>query len=321
MTEGHTERKIITFYSYKGGVGRSMAVANIGRLLARRCVGADGRTLLIDWDLEAPGLNLYFSQMKPAKRGLIDYFKDLEGLLDTSAAFRESMTTCGRAAQLQQDLPIENYAVETGVPGLFLMTACETEVVATQQYQQSVGSFDWVRLCRKYPDALHAFRELVSSLFRYVLIDSRTGISDVSGICTSIMPEKLVIMFGPNNQNLRVLDVVEAAVDYRRLSDDKRPLIVFPLASRFDHNNQADLQVWTKTYRDEFAELFKRLYSLGDCNLYAYFRDNVLLHAAHYSYGERIAVERGEPEYPGSLRRSYEAFAGTLVDRDVPWQQ
>src|SRR5258708_1786754 len=47
---------IMTFYSYKGGTGRSMALANFAWLLA-----ASGRRVLaIDWDLEAPGLHRYF---------------------------------------------------------------------------------------------------------------------------------------------------------------------------------------------------------------------------------------------------------------------
>jgi hypothetical protein len=31
----------------------------------------------------------------------------------------------------------------------------------------------------------------------YVLTDSRTGISDVSGICTMLLPDKLVVVFTP----------------------------------------------------------------------------------------------------------------------------
>ena len=44
--------KVITFYSYKGGVGRSMAMANIAVVLARW----GKKVLIIDWYLEAPGL-------------------------------------------------------------------------------------------------------------------------------------------------------------------------------------------------------------------------------------------------------------------------
>ena len=47
---------IITFYSYKGGAGRSMALANLAWVLASN----GKRVLVIDWDLEAPGLHRYF---------------------------------------------------------------------------------------------------------------------------------------------------------------------------------------------------------------------------------------------------------------------
>ena len=55
MTEHQAEGRdgrIITFYSYKGGTGRTMALANTAWILA-----ANGyRVLAADWDLEAPGL-------------------------------------------------------------------------------------------------------------------------------------------------------------------------------------------------------------------------------------------------------------------------
>ena len=52
---------VITFYSYKGGTGRSMALANTACLLAR--TKSDPRPVLtIDWDLEAPGLHRFFRQ-------------------------------------------------------------------------------------------------------------------------------------------------------------------------------------------------------------------------------------------------------------------
>src|SRR5215218_6059418 len=48
--------QIITFYSYKGGTGRSMTIANVAWNLAY----AGNKVLCIDWDLEAPGLHRYF---------------------------------------------------------------------------------------------------------------------------------------------------------------------------------------------------------------------------------------------------------------------
>ena len=45
----------VTFYSYKGGVGRTMALANVAAILAKQ----GRRVLLIDFDLEAPGLDAF----------------------------------------------------------------------------------------------------------------------------------------------------------------------------------------------------------------------------------------------------------------------
>src|SRR4051794_10976046 len=49
--------RVITFYPYTGGTGRSMALANVGWILASH----GKRVICIDWDLEAPGLHRYFS--------------------------------------------------------------------------------------------------------------------------------------------------------------------------------------------------------------------------------------------------------------------
>src|SRR6516162_3614529 len=78
--------KIVTFYSYKGGTGRSMTLANVAWILA----SAGKRVLAVDWDLEAPGLHRYFSPF------LSD--KDLtgsEGLIDLLIEFRDATAIGG----------------------------------------------------------------------------------------------------------------------------------------------------------------------------------------------------------------------------------
>src|SRR5689334_21505165 len=47
--------QIVTFYSYKGGTGRTMAVANVAWIMA----SAGLRVLVVDWDLDSPGLHRY----------------------------------------------------------------------------------------------------------------------------------------------------------------------------------------------------------------------------------------------------------------------
>src|SRR5437899_505885 len=66
--------RIITFYSYKGGTGRSMALANLAWIVA----ASGKRVLAIDWDLEAPGLHRYFRPFLADP----DLF-ETDGLIDT----------------------------------------------------------------------------------------------------------------------------------------------------------------------------------------------------------------------------------------------
>ena len=56
--------KIVTFYSFKGGTGRTMALANVAWILASNGL----KVLVVDWDLDSPGLHRYFHPfLAPAK--------------------------------------------------------------------------------------------------------------------------------------------------------------------------------------------------------------------------------------------------------------
>ena len=59
-----SEGKIVTFYSFKGGTGRTMALANVAWILASNGL----KVLVVDWDLDSPGLHRYFHPfLDPAK--------------------------------------------------------------------------------------------------------------------------------------------------------------------------------------------------------------------------------------------------------------
>ena len=61
---------ITTFYSFKGGVGRTMALVNTAVTLALR----GRRVLVVDFDVEAPGLDT-FDVLRPREEvpGIIDF--------------------------------------------------------------------------------------------------------------------------------------------------------------------------------------------------------------------------------------------------------
>ena len=77
-----TNRGVVyTCFSYKGGVGRSMALANVAAVLSQ----LGRRVLIVDWDLEAPGIENYFTEA-PSK--LIDSPHRPAGVVDLIVANR-----------------------------------------------------------------------------------------------------------------------------------------------------------------------------------------------------------------------------------------
>ena len=83
-------------------------------------------------------------------------------------------------------------------------------------YDARFRSIDWQRLYEDQGGFLF-FEDLKvqwSEAFNpdYVLIDSRTGHTDIGGICTRQLPNSVVAMFFPNEQNLRGLTPVVQAI-------------------------------------------------------------------------------------------------------------
>ena len=289
--------KVVTFYSYKGGTGRSMALANIACLLAQ-----DGKkVLMIDWDLEAPGLIDYFKEyIKNTEEdfsqnvGLIEFMQKAVDTLPPMPLDEENEEEIDAFFEQINDyiLPIEINANEN----LFLMKAGKMD----ETYSERIAALDWSAFFEKIPVFFTRFAFFLRKKYDFVLIDSRTGHTDTGGICTMLMPEKLVLAFTPNDQSLNgVLKLAKRATNYRINSDDLRPLEMYPLASRFDIDEDQMRKDWKKRYVHEFGELFKEIYALPeDTSFEKYFDEVQIRHVSKYTYGEKIAVlEEGNDLY------------------------
>ncbi len=77
------------------------------------------------------------------------------------------------------------------------------------EYGQKLAAIDWQHLYGQMEGYL--FIEDLKSQWAerlkpdYVLVDSRTGHTEVGGICTRQLPDTVVVLFMPNEQNLRGL--------------------------------------------------------------------------------------------------------------------
>ena len=191
---------ISTFYSFKGGVGRTMALVNVAVSLALR----GRRVLVVDFDIEAPGLDT-FDVLRPQNEvsGVIDFVTQYLG----SGSAPDASDFIGPCAPIG----------EKG-GGLWIMPSGKAET-----YSSNFKQLDWGELYERhdgfllFEDLKQQWRELVKP--DYVLIDSRTGHTDTSGICTRHLPDSVVVFFFPNEQNLRGL--TEVVSDIR--AEEKAP--------------------------------------------------------------------------------------------------
>lgn len=199
----------VTFYSFKGGVGRSMALVNVGVQLAK----AGKKVLLVDFDLEAPGLKT-FSLGKPKK--------SVPGIVEYVSEYVET----GISPQIS-DFCYESEQFDGGGKILIMPSGIDDG-----SYAKKLNSIDWIDLYENR-DGYLLFEDLRSQWASalevdYVLIDSRTGHSDVEGICTRQLPDAVCFLFFPNEQNLEGLKRVSALVDRDNLSnrEDRRAIVM-----------------------------------------------------------------------------------------------
>jgi len=238
-----SERKkaglIVSFYSYKGGVGRSMALANIAVLLAR----SGKKVLVVDWDLEAPGLDYYFQKLRQSvpirPGGLLSLLES--NSLRRPVKWKEFVSVISVAPNKQLD---------------FLRSGSDES-----DYSQRLGHFSWPQYFskRRGADVLERLREEWMDEYDFVLLDSRTGLTDASGVCTIQMPDLLVLIFAANEQNLTgCRRVADAARSGRRTIPYDRPhLAVLPVLSRFDAQEEiAESKKWMDRVAKQFAPFY-----------------------------------------------------------------
>ena len=95
------------------------------------------------------------------------------------------------ANAILETLELDRFVIKTTVPNLSFMPAGQFD----QGYPGRVSAFRWDLLHERMPELIPALARKLAERFSYVLIDSRTGFTDTSGICTMLMPELLVAVF------------------------------------------------------------------------------------------------------------------------------
>lgn len=250
-----TSAAFITFYSFKGGVGRSMALINTACILA----GTRGfRVLVIDLDLEAPGLS-YLNTESPDTPSSSERpptsphlgFVDL--ITDAKARGEDADLFC-----LQPDALADKYTRQVRIPDsdsefkdgtLHIMPAGRLD----DGYTRRLDELDLNGLYRDGigEPLMRAFKQRIGKcgLYDYVLVDSRTGISEGAGICTRDLADHVMVLSGLNRQNVE--GTSKFLKEFKAMTNDSKTVqvILSPVP-----NGEDDL---LERRRSEAAQKFK----------------------------------------------------------------
>ncbi len=330
--------RIVTFYSYKGGTGRSMALANVAWLLAMN----GQRVLVIDWDLEAPGLHRYFHPFLEDKEllntpGLLDFVEDLAAHSATSSE-KEADDAVDLIDYIQ---PLE-WPLNAGVDvrwdmrdeignqaALFKPRGRIDFLPAGRQgpaYSRKLAKFNWVDFYERLGGRrlLDLAKRQMQSIYDYVLIDSRTGVSDTSGICTAEMPDTLVICFTLNQQSITGASAVAASVAAVRNQPKAAgsgsgaptpdPIRIFPVPTRVEITSERDkLRIGLELAR----QTFRPFLGIPPAQQGKYWGSIQMAYFPFYAFEEIPAVFGDSPDQLLSLSTSIKQLTAVITDNTI----
>ncbi len=298
--------EIVTFYSFKGGVGRSLCLAHIAWILASN----GKKVLVVDWDLESPGLHRYFEPvLLSSGPGQVNPVHLRDGLLDIMASYRA-------ASGLPPQKSVVDYCYSMKTAGLIsgslsILPAGRQD----EQYADRLDEVDW----KKFQDTggWTFLDELLNNLrnnFDYILIDSRTGYSDTSGACLHRFPDTVVICFAMNNQSIDGARDVALEIRHRN-----RHVKILPVPTRVDVSGSTRLTPSRIYYGEVFRGIVTPLMH-PDNDAIAYLDHVEIPYAPELAFEENLPQPRGDeildPDPTRLVTARCETLAAYIVGGD-----
>ncbi|WP_374650579.1 KGGVGR-motif variant AAA ATPase [Dongia sp.] len=296
---------VTTFYSYKGGSGRSMALANVAWALASN----GERVLTIDWDLEAPGLHRYFHPFlrdpgQTNSRGLIDEVWNYVAFMEANESAEPGYFALHSESIVQKlDMPIDG-------PGEihFIGAGRQDEL-----YSAKVGGLNWSDFYARFDGErfIDSIVEWARSKYTHILVDSRTGVADTAGICTTLLPDTVVFCFVYNRQSIEGSAAIARSVAAARETRKERVPEFIICPSRVEDRSSIDA-----ARRHTMVHL-RGIPGISPGRVQKELRSYEIKHYPWCAFEEKLAIFEEEADELGTLLEAMHVLAGRISKRDL----
>ncbi|MFE7134395.1 FxSxx-COOH system tetratricopeptide repeat protein [Streptomyces sp. NPDC057638] len=305
--------RVVTFYSYKGGTGRTMALANTAWILASNGL----RVLALDWDLEAPGLHRFFHPfLDPATLGATT------GVIDmiTEYAWAAVDPDLRRGEDWHLDYArVQPHAVSL-TPEVFgweFPDGGTLDFVSAgrqnREYSATVSTFDWDNFYDRLGGGafFDALRADMKANYDYALIDSRTGLSDIADICTVHLPDILVDCFTLSDQSIDGAASVARQIAERYAG---RNIKIYPVPMRIDEGEKEKADTGRALARVKFDRFPS---GLTGAELTSYWGGVEIPYRPYYAYEETLATFGDEAGLTNSLLSAFERLTAVVTEQRI----
>src|SRR5260370_32598126 len=195
--DNNTRPFVVTFYSFKGGVGRSTSLAFVANILTTR----GHRVVMIDFDLEAPGLSFAHPEdiSGSTTYGVLDYI------------YQRYLTP-------DQDEP----KIDACIRQISIPTRGELYLIPAGEYDESyVHRLTDLNVRSLYQSETNPIHQLLEDVKRtldpdIILIDARTGFTEMGAVALFDQADLGIICFSPTNQSFAGLEWVIKAANKQR---------------------------------------------------------------------------------------------------------
>lgn len=238
---------LISFYSFKGGVGRTTTLGIIARLLA----DAGRRVAIVDLDLEAPGIGRFLEV--DSEFGVLDLLIEHHA---TGGVSKETLLSCRRI-------------VEQGKGRIVVYPVG----VMNDSYIERLASLDFTPPSEGENPVEAGLRAILKAIraqdrdLDYIFLDARAGLHDLGGLSLHALAHVDVLVGRSGRATLDGFSLVLRALSRRRAKEDLRVVIAqtfLPLPLAGELSSLAHRR-WAADMYEQFERtIYDRIYEEGE---------------------------------------------------------